>query len=453
MLTLINYQTEPNLSIKIKNAFNEVKNVLFLWEESAHGVPLHSDIVTITDGVTCHSSINKSISFFAGGVTFKIVDIKTYEILFSYKIENLSFIKGKKILYVSPNGYTGYSSAARNCVYQLLTNGYEVQWNTNICGGGYIPCNIYEEMACNCQNNKIEHDCVIIHTIPQDYERIFKELQLNKSKPIYGSTVWETTKLPPAWVELINRYTTDVISPSSFNKQTFAYSGIRKPIHLWKYDIFPIDHVKLDYTIASKFVIRTRGSYQYNTELIQNTLKENTVYYNISQYSSRKNVDQAVKTFCNKFTNKDSVCLLLKLFFKSFANTEKEIIKYKINELVNSYENHPPIILCLENLNTDELNVIHKLSDVYFTLNRGEGFGLCSYTAKKFGNKVICGDFGSEKEFLDGNDILIPYKLEKPHGMINFHDYYDSEGQLWATFNNDDVISRLKYFKKKIDNV
>jgi len=183
---------------------------------------------------------------------------------------------------------------------------------------------------------------------------------------------------------------------------------------------------------------------------IYNILQTKTVYYNISQYSERKNIDQLIKTFCTKFTKEDKVCLFVKTFLRDIIPSQIEYLKYKINEIVKYFKNPPDLIFCFQELTDIEIQALHYNFDIYFTLNRGEGFGLCSYTAKKFGNKVICGKFGAEKEFLDNSDILIDYELIPTFNMHLFHSYYDDNDQMWASYKDSDVLKVLEYIPKKI---
>mgnify|MGYP003346698572 CR=1 FL=1 len=108
---------------------------------------------------------------------------------------------------------------------------------------------------------------------------------------------------------------------------------------------------------------------------------------------------------------------------------------------------------CFENLNSEEINHIHEFGDVYFTLNRGEGFGLCTYTAKKIGNRIICGKFGAEKEFLDDNDLLLDYELRSSDYLNDHHKMYIGNDQKCAYYDTDYVVSKLQYYPKTIKNV
>ena len=141
--------------------------------------------------------------------------------------------------------------------------------------------------------------------------------------------------------------------------------------------------------------------------------------------------------------------MFIKTFFKEYTDSQKEYLKYRFHTLLSNYKDIPDIVFCFEDLNDFEIQNIHKIGDVYFTLNRGEGFGLCSYTAKKFGNKVICGKFGSEKEFIDENDVLLDYELIPTFNMYHYHNWYDDDEQKWASYDDDYVLSKLKYYPKK----
>jgi hypothetical protein len=192
--------------------------------------------------------------------------------------------------------------------------------------------------------------------------------------------------------------------------------------------------------------------YQFvqNPSLIKTITQQNTVYYNISQYSNRKNISQVINSFCTKFTSDDNVCLFIKTYLEFFSSKETDVLKYKMFNLLKQYDNPPKVIFCFENLNNDEINTIHEMGDVYFTLNRGEGFGLCTYTAKKIGNRIICGKFGAEKEFLGDEDILLDYELGSSDYLDDHNKFYIGNDQQCAFYDTEYVVSRLKYFPKTI---
>jgi hypothetical protein len=173
-VTLIEKNHNP-LLIKIRineSVINEPG--LFIWEDSLSKNIKYVDDVTLNQNTDYYSSINKDVSFFENGITFKVILLKDYRCLYSYDFKNLNFIKGKNVLYISQNSYTGYSYAARNYIYQLLQSGYNVQWQDKFTTTDfYKPVTPEEQLVFNCLNNKIDYDSVIIHHTPEAWKPIF----------------------------------------------------------------------------------------------------------------------------------------------------------------------------------------------------------------------------------------------------------------------------------------
>lgn len=442
-------KTEDPLLIRFTVNFDCLdKKVLVLWEDAKTLIPQYADFMNLTKGIIYFCTLNKPLKFFHNNLNFKLIDLDSYEILFSYTFKNFSFLHGKKIKYISQNNHSGYSYAARNYIYQLLQEGYDVTWDTSSFGNStYSPCNQHEQSVFNCLNKNIEYDSVIIHHVPDAWADIVKNIPRNKK--IYGLTVWETNKLHNDWINFINNSGVDeVIVPSYFNHDVFKNSGVNKKINVWYHDIFPFassNNIDIK-NVFSKFYLLKDCRFSKNSNEIKSIIDKKTVYYNISQYNERKNLDQVIESFCIKFKGNTDVCLFIKTYFKEFSDCQTEMLKYRFLSIIKKYKDAPSIIFCFDNLTDDEINCIHEFGDVYFTLNRGEGFGLCTYTAKRIGNKIICGKFGAEKEFLGHDDILIDYKLVETFNMEVYHNWYN--GQLWASYNLENVLSSLKYFPK-----
>lgn len=458
MIKLLNKRNDPLHINFIATDIEDKTECLFLWEDDYNKSAIYTEYVKISKNNSYFSEINKGISFFENNINFKLIRSSDYKILFEEKFINIPFLSGKKICYVSQNGHTGYAYAARNYIYQLILEKYDVYWNvSNFFTSTYVPANDCEKLVFNSLDRHVndhKYDNLIVHNPPDGWDRIIEQIKTNNfCKKIYGLTTWETTRLNKNWISIINESQVNgVIVHSQFNKDVFKDSGVIKPIYVWYPDIFPIldKNNLMSQDIFSQFYLYNDGKYTKDPTIIKNLMESNTVYYNISQYSERKNLDQLLHVFCKKFTSNDSVCLFIKTFLKEFDFSQIEYLKYKFYTILKKYKNIPKIVFCFDNLNDVQIQSIHMWGDVYFTLNRGEGFGLCSYTAKKFGNKVICGKFGSEKEFLSNDDILINYTLGNTFNMHHFHNYYDGEDQKWAIYDDDEVLSKLVYLPKTI---
>lgn len=449
IVTLIDSRNNPVI-IKLKiEKLVETEEFSILWEDPISRNIRYLDKIHIKEDGDYYFTINKDVSFFENGIVFKLISIKNHTCIYSYEFKNLSFISGKNVFYISQNNYSGYSYAARNYIYQLLKSGYNVQWSDTFGKREYLPTNDEERLVFKCLDNKLtDFSSVIVHHTPDGWPSIAEKIP--RGKKIYGLTTWETTRLHKSWVDMINSSVDEVIVPSNFNAESFRESGVYKKINVWRHDIFSFDNNTNFDELCEKFLLLENDKFIKDSSRIGDILKNKTVYYNISQFVNRKNISQLIYTFCKKFDKKDNVCLFIKTYITSFSQSEINILKYKMIEYTKHFSNLPNIIFCFDNLNNSEIDCIHKFSDVYFTLNRGEGFGLCTYTAKKIGNKIICGKFGAEKEFLDDHDILLDYTLGSSDNLDDFNKYYLGNNQQCAFYDSEYVISKLNYFPKTI---
>lgn len=454
MIVFVNKRTDPLfLEFRVTNLECD-QNVLLLWEDTVNNACIYSEHVTIKNNYIYFSEINKSLSFFKNDISFKIID-SNFNILYEYVFKKLIFEEKSKILYISQYSNTGYGYAARNYVYQLVTNEFDVHWKVDDFGSNFTPTTDEEKLVDSKITSKIdeEYDYIIIHHVPDIWGGIIEKLKkITKYKKIYGLTTWETTTLNKKWINLINNSgINELIVHSDFNVEVFKNSKIIKPINRWYIDIFPKlnSNELIKNKIYSKCLLYQDGNYFDDSATIEEIFDQKTVYYNISQYNERKNLDQLVRTFCKKFNSTDNVCLFIKTFFKEFTASQTEYLKYRFHTLLKHFKNPPKIVFCFDDLNDKEIQFIHHISDVYFTLNRGEGFGLCTFTAKKFDNKIICGKFGAEKEFIDNNDVLLDYQLVPTFNMYHYHNWYDDDNQQWASYEDDYILSKLQYYPKK----
>ena len=196
MIKLLNHKSDP-LHIEIFNDFNENVKALFLWEDNITKITYHTELVDMASKIGYYSALNKSIDFFKNDVCFKVVKLDDYQVLFTHLFKNFKFIYGKNILYISQNNYSGYSYSARNYIFQLLKNNFNVHWINNILDKSiYKPCNEEEELVFNCENKydpTIFYDSVIIHNVPNGWGNL--DSYFNRAKKVYGLTTWETTHL------------------------------------------------------------------------------------------------------------------------------------------------------------------------------------------------------------------------------------------------------------------
>ena len=171
MIEFVDKKEEP-LFIRFK-VINEnfQKTVLLLWQDAWTGSCIYSELVTINNNYIYFSEINKGLSFFKNDILFKIIDLNQ-QVLFTHLYKKLPFEKPGTVLYVSQNTNTGYGYASRNYIYQLINNGYKVDWKIDELGPcNFTPSTNEEKIVHNTivTSIKNEYDYVIIHHVPDTW--------------------------------------------------------------------------------------------------------------------------------------------------------------------------------------------------------------------------------------------------------------------------------------------
>jgi glycosyltransferase involved in cell wall biosynthesis len=233
-----------------------------------------------------------------------------------------------------------------------------------------------------------------------------------EGKRVIGYMAWESSRLPNYWVKCINSTVEEVWCPSTYNKEVFKNSGVKIPIK-----VFP--HIFLPKELPNRKLVSLNDSKYYT-------------FYNISELNFRKGVEDLVKVFCDTFTSKDKVRLILKIHYRNYDEQSKKHCVDKLNTITSKHKHPPRIRYILNNLSEKEMLGLHSIGDCYVSLCKSEGFGLTIFEAFKYGKKVITTGYGGQIDFL-GKDYegLVKYKLDSITGMEEFSKNYTKD-QLWA---------------------
>lgn len=357
--------------------------------------------------------------------------------------------KKQNILYISAGDNSGYATAAKSYVYELdKTNA--VCWRT-FSDSPLSTDSEFDSVLIKCKTLAIKScDTAIIHYIPTDWDyllRQFDVIQKTNIKTIIGRTVWEFDILPIEWVNAINNsIVTHVSVPTEWNKNTFIKCGVKKPVLVEPHPFIEYNNKNYDLVHFINKDKNFDSLYELdNISEIKNNYSDHFVFYNISAYHSRKSIDETVECFCKSFFSNDNVILLIKISSTKNTIEDKIILHNHIYNICRKYD-HAPIFLIKEELSSDEIRSLHKISDCYFSLTKTEGFGIGIHDAYKGGNAVIAPNYSGYTEFLPVNySGLLPYKLEsvssdfRPLRDIKFTNEYK-----WAIVNESDVIEKLK---------
>jgi glycosyltransferase involved in cell wall biosynthesis len=204
--------------------------------------------------------------------------------------------------------------------------------------------------------------------------------------------MWESTLVPAAHVEEINRTAALQLVPCSQNVDSFRDSGIRVPIEVLHHGIDPDKFPFLERHSSDIFTFGTFGD-----------------------LSPRKGVDVLMRAFSDEFKPAEPVRLLMKSN-ASIAMGRRPLDK-RISVLVGS-------------LGHDQLLEFLRQMDVFVMPSRGEGFGLCGLEAMATGLPLIATNWSGPAEYLDAEDSYpLAYRLMDANGIESNHVRYYG---LWA---------------------
>ena len=339
-----------------------------------------------------------------------------YMSLQTAKIEVTPFLPMKGIYYIGQYGTSGYACAARGYLYHYFQLGIPITWDPLKFDDSELddidPCNLVVKTFIG---KKINYDMVIMHSTP-DLWPVFwkskKDVLLNKI--VIGYCTWETDIVPAEWVGHINNCVHELWVPSTYNRDNFKKSGVTIPIRI-------VPHIFLPTHLPERNRINLYDPNRYT-------------FYTIGEWHSRKNISDVVISFCKAFNSSDSVRLVIKTHYKTNDMISEKYCMDKINDILDIYPNHAPVICLLKNLSEHQIKALHSVGDCYVSLTRSEGFGLPIFDAFNYGKKIICTGYSGQVDFL-GKDHpgLVRYELGKVFGMRRYAGFDDTnDKQQWA---------------------
>lgn len=330
----------------------------------------------------------------------------------------------KGIKYIGPMfDHSGYGEASRG--YVLALNKLGVPLTLKPIAFDRITPTLGEAgiVLSELVDKKIDYNIVILHTTPE-----FWEQHKETDKTNIGYTVWETSRLHPYWPDYINNNVDAVMVGCDWNVEVFKNSGVEVPVFVVNHGINMDDYDNIQpYTVGG--------------------IKEDAYkFYDIFQFTERKHPMALIKSYWAAFQNNENVALILKTYKDNFSNEEQDTIKKTIKKLkeVTVFDNYPPIYLILDILSKKEMLGLHKIGDCFVSLNRLEGFGLCSFEAGAAGNPIIVTGGGGVLEFAKpDNSYLVKYSLTPVSGM-NWSPWYRGT-QMWAEPDCGHAMELMKH--------
>jgi glycosyltransferase involved in cell wall biosynthesis len=232
-----------------------------------------------------------------------------------------------------------------------------------------------------------DYDMQLSYTALRNFGNYFTRGSKNR----FGIWNYETTILPTAFAKYF-QYVDKVLPSSNFSKKIFTDNGmpdtqqvvVPHGIHLERFQNL------------GKYPLKTKKKYK--------------VLCNIAQPHLRKNIPGLLKSWGKAFTNKDDVCLVLKISKKS-PNPAFDVNFNEIfNDFRSKYKAHGEIEVIDKFI--PDIEPLYNACDIVITMSHAECFwmpGLEGFAANKI---VISPRYGGQLDFMnDDNSILIDGKL------------------------------------------
>jgi len=309
------------------------------------------------------------------------------------------------VKYVCSRGTSGYAEVAKDYIIGLHNQGIPISVDLHKVDDSLFEIGERNEIVNSLVDKKIKYNKLIIHTIPEHWEKFIKKYK-TKGVEVIGVTVWETDLLYPLWPKFINE-ADKVIVPCKWNKEVFLKSAVHKPIEVIPHIYKPTQEVK---------------------GLIKGIEPDDFVFYCINNWTVRKGMRDTITAYLNAFTSKDKVALVLKTYKNAYTEEENQKIRDIIKDIVKKYKTPAKIILLFNQMVDEQISALHNIGHCFVSLTKSEGFGLGLFEAAGLGKPVICTGFGGQTDFIA--NYLVDYKMVSVDGMPWIKQYRND--QHWA---------------------
>lgn len=323
------------------------------------------------------------------------------------------------IRYVSLWEPSGYGEVARRQIVGLARAGVPVCWTPMRRGsprhGSYAPDSSFRvndpDLGPLCQAS-VNHNWTLVHTIPEYFPAWALEPGGGR---LAGITVWETDRLPHSWPALLNRMDR-IFVPCRFNRDTFARSGLRKPVHLLPY-------------IRRPEVLPPRRD-------LPDIPSSHFVFYTINTWTARKALWLTLRAYLDTFTSRDPVTLVIKTTRDDLTRPRLvegwyHSTRSAVRSILRGYPDPAAVVLMDREVPPADILDLHARGDCYLSLTRSEGWGMGAFDAASWGTPVIITGYGGQLDFLQPQAAgLVRHTLVPVHDPMGYPSF--APDQNWA---------------------
>lgn len=239
----------------------------------------------------------------------------------------------------------------------------------------------------------------------------------NRGRRKVGFTMLEVDGFPANWVRQANRMD-EVWVPSEFNRQGFAASGVKRPIHRIPLGVDP-----------NYFHPGIRGFPNSRGEF---------VFLSNFEWGERKEPWLLLKVFNDEFKAGEPVRLVCKIINKDReVHVRQEIAKLRLKESGGKVS-----FLFNREFPYYQLGAFYRSADCFVSAGRGEGWDMPLMEAMACGLPAIATDWGAHTEFVH-EGIAYPLRVRKTIPAVAKCPYY--EGFSWADPDPDHLRFLLRH--------
>lgn len=229
-------------------------------------------------------------------------------------------------------------------------------------------------------------------------------------------SVWESSRLPDEWVEVLNKHFDACLVPSIFLVKVYADSGVSIPVF-----VLPLG-LNLE-----KFL----------NEPLKKETHDPFIFGNLSACSERKNQLLLVKAFAKAFGNDPSILLKINVRYG-----EKQVIQSIKDEIAG--QNLHNVLFTQKALSQSEYLDMFQSIDCYVSPSKGEGFSIQPREAMALGIPVVASANTGQLDICQSGLVL---NLKTPNIENAIFPWGEEYGH-YSNCEEESLVEALKLAKK-----
>ncbi len=237
----------------------------------------------------------------------------------------------------------------------------------------------------------VRPDVVILHHVAgmPDGRDFFNEMRSRHPGAFWtiGSTMFETDRIPEAWVGPCNRLD-EIWVPTRFNQATFAASGVDPA--LLRVMPFGVPKLKAG-DVDPSYRIESAKTFKF---------------LSVFELTARKGWDVLIRAYVESFKASDDVALVVKSYGRGGVRPSETFVDY-IRSLGRDPDDIPEIVVIEDRLTDAQMRGLYTQCDAFVLPSRGEGWGMPYLEAQQHGLPVIATRWSGQLEFLNEKNAFL----------------------------------------------